>query len=339
VSSRPRVFVSCRLPPSALARLEPRVELDGWEQAGPPPAEVVARRAARAAGLLCLLTDRVDAALLQRCPGLRVVSSCSVGLDHVDVEAATLRGIPVGHTPGVLAETTADLSFALLLAAARRVVDADRKLRAGGWTRENLWQLDGFLGRDVHGAVLGVIGLGAIGRAVAVRARGFGMRVLGWSRTPRQLEGVEWTSLDELLGRADFVSVHVALTPETRGLLDAAALALMKPEAMLVNTARGGIVDERALASALRAGRLAGAALDVFASEPLDPASPLLDAPNLVLTPHIGSASVATRTRMAELAVDNLLAGLEGRPLPRCANPDYARFTGAARLPGDLRGA
>ena len=244
----------------------------------------------------------------------------------MDLEAATRRGIPVGYTPGVLAETTADLTFALLLAAARRIVEADGFVREGRWTWEHRWDPDGFLGRDVYGATLGVIGLGAIGRAVAARARGFGMRVLGWSRTPRELEGVESVALSELLAAAQFVTVHVALTPETRGLLDAAALARMREDAILVNTARGGIVDEAALVAALRGGRLAAAALDVFAREPLDPASPLLDAPNLVLTPHIGSASVATRSRMAELAVENLVAGLEGRAMPRCANPDFAAF-------------
>jgi len=298
-----------------------------WPHPGAPEGEALAAGARDAEGLLCLLTDRIDAAFLEGCPRLRVISSCSVGLDHVDLEAATRRGIPVGYTPGVLAETTADLAFALLLAAARRIVEADGFLREGRWTWEHRWDPDGFLGRDVYGATLGVIGLGAIGRAVAARARGFGMRVLGWSRTPRELEGVEPVELSELLAEAQFVSVHVALTPETRGLLDAAALARMREDAILVNTARGGIVDEAALAAALRGGRLAAAALDVFAREPLDPASPLLDAPNLVLTPHIGSASVATRSRMAELAVENLVAGLEGRAMPRCSNPDFASFT------------
>ena len=326
MSVRPRVFATRDLPGGALARLARRVSLQVWSNPGAPEREALASGARDAEGLLCLLTDRIDAALIQGCPRLRVISSCSVGLDHVDLEAATRRGIPVGYTPGVLAETTADLAFALLLAAARRIVEADGFVREGRWTWEHRWDPDGFLGRDVYGATLGVIGLGAIGRAVAARARGFGMRVLGWSRTPRELEGVESVEFSELLAAAQFVTVHVALTPETRGLLDAAALARMREDAILVNTARGGIVDEAALVAALRGGRLAAAALDVFAREPLDPASPLLDAPNLVLTPHIGSASVATRSRMAELAVENLVAGLEGRAMPRCANPDFADF-------------
>jgi glyoxylate reductase len=315
----PRVFVTRTLPGSGLERLRERAEVELWPGPGAPPREALAAGVARAEGLLCLLTERVDAPLLAHAPRLRAISSCSVGLDHVDLAAATARRLPVGHTPGVLTDTTAELTIALLLAAARRVVEADRFVREGRW-RE--WAPDLLLGRDLSGATLGVIGLGAIGRAVAVRARGLGMRVLGWNRTPRALAEVEAVALPELLARADFVSVHVALTDETRGLLDAAALARMRPGAVLVNVARGGIVDEEALAAALASGRLAGAALDVFAREPLPALSPLLAAPNLVLTPHIGSASVRTRTRMADLAVDNLLAALRGERMPHCANPD-----------------
>jgi glyoxylate reductase len=324
MSGRPRVFVTRRLPGDALGRLERRTELDLWPgEVGPRPRELE-RRAARADGLLCLLTERVDAALLDACPRLRVVSSYSVGLDHVDVGAATARGIPVGFTPGVLTETTADLTFALLLATARRVVEADRFVRGGRWS-EQPWSPRLLLGRDLHGATLGIVGLGAIGRAVARRALGFGMRVLGWSRSAREVEGVLRRDLAELLGSSDFVSLHVALTPETRGLIGASELARMRREAVLVNTARGGLVDEAALAEALERGALAGAALDVFETEPLDAGSPLLRAPNLVLAPHIGSASIATRARMADLAVENLLAGLEGRPMPHCANPGALR--------------
>jgi glyoxylate reductase len=220
----------------------------------------------------------------------------------------------------VLVETTADLAFALLLAAARRIPEADRFVRAGSWGSVSGWDPELLLGRDLHGATLGIVGLGAIGRAVARRARGFGMRVLGWNRSGRRAADVEALPLDALLEGSDFVSIHVALSTETRGLIDAAALARLRPGAILVNTARGGIVDESALAAALTNGGLAAAALDVFEDEPLDRNSPLLTAPNLVLTPHIGSASIATRTRMADLAVENLLAGLAGRPLPHCAN-------------------
>jgi glyoxylate reductase len=264
-----------------------------------------------------LLTDRIGEDLLAACPQLRVISSCSVGLDHIDLDAARARGIAVGFTPGVLVETTADLAFGLLLAAARRLIEADRFVRDGRWTWERRWEPELLLGKDLWGGVLGVIGLGKIGQAVARRAQGFGMRVLGWNRTHRELEGVEFSELDALLEQADFISVHVSLTPETRGLIDAAAIARMPRGAILVNTARGGIVDEDAVAAALRGGQLAAAALDVFDQEPLAPEHPLLSAPNLVVAPHIGSASTATRSRMADLAVENLLAGLAGDPLPR----------------------
>ena len=317
----PRVYASRRLPGGALARLAAASDLDLWEGDGPVEPEALRRGASGAEGLLCMLTDPVDAALIAACEDLRAISSCSVGLDHVDLEAATGRGIPVGHTPGVLAETTADLTFGLMLAAARRIVEADRWLREGRWTWDRRWDPEGFLGRDLHGATLGVIGLGQIGRAVARRASGFGMRVLGWSRTARTIEGVRAVSLPELLAESDFVNVHVALTPETRGLLGREAIAQMRPGVVLVNSARGGILDEEALVEGLHEGRVGAAALDVFAEEPLDPASSLLSAPGLVLTPHIGSASVVTRTRMADLAVNNLLAALEGRAMPSCANP------------------
>jgi len=339
-----RVFVTRRLPGPALERLARRAGLDVeiWPRREAPTPRALARACREAEGLLCLLSDRVDAALLAAAPRLRVISSYSVGVDHVDLEAATARGIPVGHTPGVLTETTAELALALLLAAARRIPEADRCVREGRWMEG--WDPAGLLGRDLAGATLGVIGLGAIGRSLAARGRGLGMRVLGWSRGRRRVAGVEHASLGDLLARSDFVSVHVALAPQTRGLLGARELARMRRGAILVNTARGGIVDEAALARALRAGRLGAAALDVFAREPLPRTSPLLAAPNLILTPHIGSASVATRARMAELAVENLLAGLAGRPLPRCANPealrrDSARGTRAAPRPARRGGA
>lgn len=321
MADRPRVFVTRALPGDALERLGRTTELDVWSGPGPPPARELRRRTRRADGLLCLLTDRVDAALLEASPGLRVISSYSVGVDHVDLEAASRRGLPVGHTPGVLTETTADLAFALLLAAARRVPEADRFVRERGWTEDRAWAPELLLGRDLHGATLGLLGLGAIGRAVARRAAGFGMRVLGWTRSGRRVEGVEPAGFEALLERSDFVSVHVALAAETRGLLGPRELGRMRPGSVLVNTARGGIVDEAALAEALRRGPLGAAALDVFDEEPLPEASPLRAFPNLVLTPHIGSATVATRARMAELAVENLRAGLEGRALPHCANP------------------
>jgi glyoxylate reductase len=321
VGSRPRVFVTRRLPGDALERLARSVEVEVWPGPGAPPRSVLLEGVRECEGLLCLLSDAVDAALLAASPALRVVSSCSVGVDHVDLAAATARGIPVGHTPGVLTETTADLAFALLLAAARRVGEGDRFVREGRWTPQRSWEPDLLLGRDVHGASLGLVGLGPIGCAVARRAAGFGMRVLGWSRTRREVPGLVFTELPELLASADFVSLHLALVPETRRCIGRAELAAMRPGSILVNTARGGLVDESALVEALRAGPLAAAGLDVFEIEPLPAESPLRRLENAVLTPHVGSASLATRARMADLAVDNLLAGLAGRRLPHCANP------------------
>jgi glyoxylate reductase len=333
MESRLRVLVCHPLPEGTLSKLGESVEIVAMARsAGAGDGEL--RKALPAIhGVLCLLVDPIDAEALAAAPRLRVVSSVSVGVDHIDLKAATALGIPVGHTPSVLAETTADLAFALLLAAARRVVEGDRFVRSGAWKSDGApsqgmaegqsppWGLDFMLGRDVHGATLGIVGLGEIGRAVARRAQGFGMRVLGWSRTPRSIAGVEPMALPDLLCAADFVSVHVARAPETVGLLGRKALALLQPHAIVVNTARGGIVDEDALAEMLRSGRLAAAGLDVFASEPLPGTSPLLQLANVVLTPHIGSASVATRARMVDLALANLHAGLAFERLPRCANP------------------
>jgi glyoxylate reductase len=321
--ARARVFVSREIPGDGLGRLKAAgFAVDVWPLREPPPVGALTAAAAAADGLLVMLTERVDADLLDAAPSVRIVSNMAVGFDNVDVAAATERGVLVTNTPGVLTETTADLAFALLLAAARRVVEGDRVVREGGW---GSWHPSFLLGRDVHGAKLGVVGLGAIGEAVARRARGFGMRVLYTSRSrKREAEarlGLEWRSLDDLLSESDFVSLHVALTGETRGLIGARELGLMKPEAYLVNTARGPIVDEPALIEALRRRQIAGAALDVAAVEPVRPGDPLLELDNLVITPHIGSATVATRTKMADLAVENLLSYFEGRRPPHCVNP------------------
>lgn len=298
-----RCFVTRRLPGDALERLAAAHDVDVWEGEMPPAPAELAARARDAEGLLSLLTDRVDAALIEGCPRLRVISNYAVGTDNVDLEAAAARAIPVGNTPDVLTEATADLTFALLLAAARHVVEADGYVRAGRW---RTWDPGLLLGADVHGAVLGIAGMGRIGRAVARRAAGFAMEVVDL----RGLEGLE---------RCDFVSLHAPLTPETAGLIGPAELARMKPTAILVNTARGPLVDQDALARALHAGEIGGAALDVTDPEPLPSGHALLDAPRLVLAPHIGSASHDARAAMADLAVDNLLAGLAGDPLPHRA--------------------
>jgi glyoxylate reductase len=316
------VYVTHKLPGERIAELGQHCDMVCWPGPGLLPPATLRSEVAAAEGLVCLLTDRIDAALLDAAPRLRFVSSVSVGLDHVDLAAATARGIPVGHTPGVLVDATADTAFALLLAVARRVAEADAWVRGGHWRPENAWSPDFFLGRDLAGATLGLVGLGAIGRAVARRAAAFGMRVVGWNRSPRDVPGVEPLSLEEVLAASDFVSVHVALAPETRGLLDAERLAQLRRGAVLINTARGGIVDEVALAEALASGRLGGAGLDVYEREPLPADSPLLSAPNTVLTPHIGSATALTRRRMADLAAANALAALRGERMPHCANPE-----------------
>jgi lactate dehydrogenase-like 2-hydroxyacid dehydrogenase len=261
---------------------------------------------------LCTLTDRIDRDVIECCTNLRVISNYAVGVDNIDVEAATERGIPVGFTPDVLTEATADATFGLLLAAARRVVEGDHIVRAGRWLT---WEPTLLLGQDVHGKTLGIVGYGRIGKAVARRAEGFAMEVL-WRTSS------DGTSLDDLLQRSDFVSLHAPLRPETRGMIDEEQLQMMKPTAILVNTSRGGLVDSGALVRALQRGWIAGAALDVADPEPIPKGHPLLDAPNLILNPHVASASIEARTAMANLAVDNLLAGLAGQPMPKCVNPE-----------------
>ena len=316
-----KVFVTHQLPGERIHELAGLCDMAVWSGPGLLPAEQLRLELAGCKGLVCLLTDRIDRPLLEAMPDLEFVSSMSVGVDHIDVPALTERGMPLGNTPGVLVDTTADAAFALLLAAARRLGEADRFVRAGNWRRENAWSPDFFIGKDVSGATLGIIGLGAIGQAMVSRAAGFGMRVLSWSRSERQVPGVENVSLEELLLRSDFVSVHVALTPQTHNLLDADKIAMMKPGAVLVNTARGGIVDEEALAGALDSGQLYAAGIDVFEQEPLTMDNPLLRHPRVVLAPHIGSATTLTRARMANIAVENAMAALRGQPMPCCVNP------------------
>jgi glyoxylate reductase len=283
------------------------------------------RSVAGCEGILTLLTDRVDDELLDAAgPQLKVVSNYAVGFDNVDVPACTRRGIPVGNTPGVLTETTADLAWALLMAAARRVAEGDRYVRAGRW---KTWGPMLLLGPDVHGSTLGVVGFGRIGQAVARRAGGFGMRIVyhDLHRADPVVEqefGAEFLPLEELLAQADFVSLHVNLTPETRHLMNAERLGWMKPTAVLVNTSRGPVVDQRALYEALRKGVPWAAALDVTDPEPIPADDPLLTLDNCLVVPHIASASRATRGKMAEMAAANLLAGVRGERLPTPVNPE-----------------
>jgi glyoxylate reductase len=298
------VFVTRDLPGDALERLRDAGHaVEVWPAPGPPPRDALSGRDA----LLTLIVDPIDASVIDASPELVAIANYGVGTDNIDLDAATARRIPVGNTPDVLTETTAELAFALMLAAARRVVEGDRFVREGRWVE---WEPDLMLGRDLHGATLGIVGYGRIGTAVARRARGFGMEVL------------HGMPLHELLPRCDFVSLHAPLTLETRGLIGGRELELMKPTAILVNTARGPLVETAALERALRERQIAAAALDVTDPEPLPPDHPLLSAPNLTVVPHIGSASHATREAMADMAVDNLLAALRGDRMPHCANPE-----------------
>jgi glyoxylate reductase len=324
--ARPRVYVTRVIPEQGQAPVREATECRIWEGALPPPRDVLMREVSEVEGLLCLLTDRIDEELLAAAPRLRVVSQMAVGVDNIDVAACTRRGIPVGNTPGVLTETTADLAWALLMATARRIVEAEAYTRSGAW---QTWEPMGLLGRDVHGATLGILGLGAIGAAVARRAGGFGMRILYHSRHRKpELEaelGLEYHPMEEVLREADFVSLHTALTPETRHLIGAKELALMKTTAILINTTRGPVVDQAALAAALREGKIAAAGLDVFETEPVPLDDPILQLSNVVALPHIGSASIATRGRMARMAADNLLAALSGERPPNMVNPEAWR--------------
>jgi len=319
------VFVSRVIPEAGLAPIREATDLDLWPDELPPPRDELLRRVAGCDGILTLLTDGIDAELLDQAgPKLKVVSNYAVGFDNVDVAACTTRGIPVGNTPGVLTETTADLAWALILAAARRVAEGDRYVRAGRW---RTWGPLLLLGSDVHGSTIGVVGFGRIGQAVARRAMGFGMRILyhDLGRAPDEAErelGARFVTLDELLAESDIVSLHVNLTDVTRKLINRERLATMKPHAILVNTSRGPVVDQGALFEALRDGGIGAAGLDVTDPEPVAADDPLLTLGNCLVVPHIASATYATRGKMASMAAANLLAGLRGDRLPNPVNPE-----------------
>jgi|DewCreStandDraft_1066081.scaffolds.fasta_scaffold01704_9 glyoxylate reductase len=321
--AKPKVFVTREIPEPGLSMVREACEAEVWPGELPPPYEVLLEKVRDIDGLLCLLTDRIDENLLANAPRLKVVSNMAVGYDNIDVAAATRRGIAVGNTPGVLTDTTADFAWALLMAAARNVVIGDRFVRAGKW---KTWGPKLLLGQDVHHATLGLIGLGRIGSEVARRAQGFSMRVLYYDVFRREdLErqlNITYTDLDTLLRESDFVSIHTPLTPETRHLINRENLAKMKRTAVLVNTARGPIVDTMALYEALRDGVIWAAGLDVTDPEPIPVDHPLLTLENVVIAPHIASASFATRSKMSEIAARNLLAGLKGEPLPAFVNPE-----------------
>lgn len=322
--SLPRTLVTRTLLPEALDIIREAADVTVWPEEGPPSVSELRRLAADADGILTTIMDRVDADLMDAAPNLRVISQLAVGLDNVDVAEATRRGIPVGYTPGVLAKSTADLAFALLLGAARRTSESERWVRAGDW--EIQFHPTHWLGQDVHEACLGIVGLGQIGREIARRARGFDMDIIYHSRTRyADVEaeyGVRYVEFAELLSQADFVILSVPLTPQTHHLISAPELAMMKPSGILINVSRGPVVDPAALYEALRDGQIARAALDVTAPEPIAPDDPLLTLDNLVITPHIGSAALPTRLNTMKLAARNLVAGLRGELMEACANPE-----------------
>jgi glyoxylate reductase len=319
------VLVTRRLPQRVMELLAERCEVDLWE--GPPeaiPRDELLRRIRGKVGAITLLTERVDAEFLDAAgPDLKIVANYAVGFDNIDVEECTRRGVLASNTPEVLTETTADLAWALLMAAARRIAEGDRFLRARkGW----IWDPQMMLGQDVHDRVLGIVGFGRIGQAMARRARGFGMKVIYYDayRPPPEVDrelDAEYREFDELLSEADFITIHVALTPETRHMFGADQFRRMKPTAVLVNSSRGPVIDEGALAQALRDGEIFGAGLDVFEKEP-DVHPDLLELENAVIVPHLGSATVETRNAMGMLAAENLIAALEGRKPQTLINPE-----------------
>jgi glyoxylate reductase len=324
MAGKPKVFVTRRIPDAGLKRITQECDAEVWADPLPPPYEVVRDKAARCEGLVSLLTDKIDAALLDAAPRLRVVSNFAVGFNNIDVKAATERGVVVGNTPGVLTDATADMAFCLLIAAARRVVEGHGYAASGKW---KTWEPLGHLGQDLVGRTLGVVGMGRIGYALAKRCRGgWDMRVLyhdvqANEKAEKDLGAVR-VDFDTLLRESDFVSVHTDLNEATRGLFGAETFRKMKRTAVLVNTARGPVVDQKALAEALRSGTIFAAGLDVTDPEPPAPDDPLLKLPNAVVAPHIASATVGTRDAMAEICAGNLLAGLAGQKLPAWVNPE-----------------
>ena len=324
--TKPKVFLTRRILDSGLRLIEDSCQADVWPDELPPSHDEILRLVRGVDGLLCLLTDKIDTDIIEAAGfQLKVISACSVGVDNVDLAAATARGIPVGNTPGVLTDATADLAFALLLAAGRRVVEADRLVKKGGW---KTWGLAFMLGADLRDATLGIVGFGRIGRAVAHRATGFGMRIIfsePEKAAPENGVQAAQVDLDTLLAQSDFITVHTPLTPETKGMIDSAAFGKMKPTAVLVNTSRGPVVNQSDLYEALKSKRIFAAALDVTDPEPLPMDSPLLELENCIVVPHIASASVQTRQMMSQMAAENLLAGLKGERLPNCVNPEVYR--------------
>ena len=319
-----RVLVTRRIFPEALELIEAEADIDLWEDELPPPRDMLLKKVAGVDGLLCLLTDKIDVELLNVAgPQLKVISQIAVGYDNIDIAEATRRGIPIGNTPDVLTQTTADAAFALMMTAARGIVEGVTDVKAGKW---KTWHPLHYLGQDIYGATLGILGFGRIGVEMAKRARGFEMEVI-YSDVMRNekaedLYSARYVDQDTLLRESDFVTLHTVLNDETYHLIDQGALAKMKSTAVLVNAARGPVIDPRALYKALKNGEIAAAGLDVTEPEPISPDDPLLTLSNCVIVPHIASASVATRREMSLLSARNLIHGLKGERLVTCVNPD-----------------
>ena len=316
---KPKCVITLDLPEDIVAPLKGHYDVMAWAKADAMPEAHLQEWLGDARGLLCALSTPITASVLAGAEQLKVISTISVGVDHIDLAAATAAGIPVGHTPGVLVDSTADLAVGLMIATTRRIAEADRWMRTGQWSKG--WQSDLLLGSDLSQATVGIVGLGPIGEATVKRLRGFGCGILGWNRTPKAIDGVEMVDLDDLFARCDIVSLHTALTPDTVQIASRSRLASMRAGATLINTGRGALVDEAALVEALSSGRL-NAGLDVFEAEPLPADHPLLSLDNAVLLPHVGSATFSTRMAMVTRALENLQAGMSGEPLPFCANPE-----------------
>ena len=318
--TKPKIFITRRIPDAGLNLIYEECEVDLWDKDLPPSKEELLDHVPGVDGILSLLSDPIDADVIQAAGDkLRVISNYAVGYNNIDIREATHRKIAVGNTPGVLTEATADFAFALMMSAGRRVVEAEKHVRAGKW---KTWGPSTLLGVDFAGATLGIIGFGRIGKAMARRATGFGMRILIYDPTAQAMAGIIKVDLDTLYRESDFISIHTPLTPETKHMINAAAFARMKPNAVLVNTARGEIVDQEALYDALKNHRIFAAGIDVSDPEPLPMDSPLLELDNLIICPHIASASTSTRENMALIAAGNLLAGLKGERLPFSVNPE-----------------
>ena len=321
---KPKCVITLDLPEDIVAPLERHYDVMAWAKADAMPEAHLQEWLGDARGLLCALSTPITASVLACAEQLKVISTISVGVDHIDLAAATAANIPVGHTPGVLVDSTADLAVGLMIATTRRIAEADRWMRTGQWSKG--WQSDLLLGSDLSQATVGIVGLGPIGEATVKRLRGFGCGILGWNRTAKAIEGVEMVDLDDLFARCDIVSLHTALTPDTVQIASRSRLASMRAGATLINTGRGALVDEAALVEELSSGRL-NAGLDVFEAEPLPADHPLLSLDNAVLLPHVGSATFSTRMAMVTRALENLQAGMSGEPLPFCANPEVYRLS------------